>query len=163
MSGKLYCTKHGLAKLRQEIDRLTRELEHLESQTAHVAEVGGNQYHDNASYEALVIDIRGVDHRLKEAHDHLNRAVLVESPSTTDRVAIGTRVTIRRDGETETWEIVGFGESDPDRKWLAYNTPLASLLAGKRKGDVISGVIGGKQTKIEILDIALGVIDEDAK
>ena len=37
---------------------------------------------------------------------------------------------------------------------LAYNTPLASLIIGRHKGDIVSGTIGGKQTEIEILEIS---------
>jgi transcription elongation GreA/GreB family factor len=121
-----------------------------------VAEVGGDQWHDNAAYESLVIDIRGIDRRLSEAHQALNNAILVEVPTSFDRVTIGTRVKIVRDGEEMMWEIVGFGESDPDNNMLAYNTPLASLIMGKRKGEVVTGTIAGRKTKIEILEITKG-------
>lgn len=159
MSGKNYFTKRGFEKIREEIDRLTKKLEGLQSQTAYVAEVGGDQYHDNASYELLAIDIRGVDRRLTEAHHCLNGAVIVEPPSNTDRVTIGTRVKILRDREEAIWEIVGFGESDPNCGLIAYNTPIASLLIGKCEGDVVSGIIAGRQTEIEILEISKGGIE----
>ncbi len=163
MNGKLYFTRRGLAKLCQEIEKLEKKLQELQEQTAYVAEVGGNQYHDNASYELLVIDIRGINSRLINAHQCLNQAVLVEPPMHFDNVAIGTRVKIARDGEEMAWDIVGFGESDPDRNMLAYNTPLASLIMGKRKGDVISGTIAGRQTEIEILEITKGGNDESVR
>ena len=127
-----------------------------QSQTAHVAEVGSDQWHDNAAYESLVIDIRGVDRRLADAHQVLNRATLVEPPTNFDRVTIGTKVKIVRDGEKMTWKIVGFGESDPEHDMLAYNTPLASLIMGKHKGEVESGTIAGRQTEIEVLEITKG-------
>ncbi|MEK7162933.1 MAG: GreA/GreB family elongation factor, partial [Patescibacteria group bacterium] len=60
------------------------------------------------------------------------------------------------------WEIVGFGESDSDRNMLAYNTQLASLIMGKRRGEVVSGAIAGRQTEIEILEISKGGSDENA-
>lgn len=59
MSGRFYFTRRGLAKLHKEIEKLEKKLQDLQSQTAHVAEVGGNQWHDNAAYESLIIDIRG--------------------------------------------------------------------------------------------------------
>lgn len=163
MNGKFYFTRRGLTKLHKEIEQLENKLKELQSQTAYVAEVGGDQYHDNASYEMLTIDIRGMDHRLSDAHQCLNQAILIEPPMNFDKVTIGTRVRIVRDGDETTWEIVGFGESDPDRKMLAYNTPLASLVMGKRKGEVVSGVIAGRKTEIEILEISKGVNDESAE
>lgn len=51
MNGKLYFTRCGLTKLRKEIEKLEKKLQELKSQTAHVAEVGGDQYYDNSSYE----------------------------------------------------------------------------------------------------------------
>ena len=160
MNGKIYFTRRGLAKLCKEIKNLEKKLHDLQEQTAYVAEVGGDQYHDNASYELLVIDVRGMDSRLTNAHRCLNQAVLVEPPTRFDNVAIGTRVKIVRDGEEMAWDIVGFGESDPDHNMLAYNAPLASLIMGKRKGEVISGTIAGRQTEIEILEITKGGDDE---
>lgn len=161
MNGKLYFTRRGLNKLKKEIEELERKLQDLQSQTAYVAEVGGDQYHDNASYELLVIDIRGIDRMLTDAHHCLNQAVIVEPTNSTDRVRIGTRVKILRNGEETTWGIVGFGESDPDQRLLAYNTPIASLIMGKRKGEIVSGAIAGRQTEIEILEISKGEINEN--
>src|SRR3989338_10908676 len=97
-----------------------------------------------------------MDRRLSDAHQCLNQAMLVEPPTNFDRVTIGTRVKIVRDGQEAMWDIVGFGESDPDHNMLAYNTPLAILIMGKRKGEVVSGTIAGRQTEIEILDITKG-------
>lgn len=160
MNGKFYFTRRGIKKLLKEIEELEKKLQDLQAQTAHVAEVGGDQWHDNASYDLLVIDIRGMDRRLSDAHQALNSAILVESPTNFDKVTIGTRVKIVRDGEEMTWEIVGFGESDPDNDMLAYNTPLALLIMGKRKGEVVTGTIAGRTTEIEILEITKG--GEDA-
>jgi Leu/Phe-tRNA-protein transferase len=68
MSEKFYFTHRGLVKLRKEIEELEKKLQDLQSQTVHVAEVGGDQWHDNAAYESLVIDIRGMDRRLADVH-----------------------------------------------------------------------------------------------
>lgn len=163
MNEKLYFTRQGLEKLKREIRELTKKLEDLQSQTAYVAEVGGDQYHDNASYEMLVIDIRGIDRRLTDAHHCLNQAVIIEAPSNADRVMIGTRVRIIRDGKEAIWEIVGFGESDPNRKLLAYNTPIALVMMGRSEGEVVSDTIAGKKTEIEILEIWKGGCDENAR
>lgn len=156
MSGKFYFTRRGITKLRTEIEELDKKLRDLQSQTAHVAEVGGDQWHDNASYDLLVIDIRGMDRRLSDAHESLNNAILVNPPISLDKVTIGVKVKIVRDGEESTWEVVGFGESDPDNNMLAYNTPLASLIMGKRRGEVVSGDIAGRKTEIEVLEITKG-------
>lgn len=156
MSEKIYFTKRGLNKLINEIDELTNRLKNLQAQTAHAADVGGNQYHDNASYEMLVVDIRGDNWRLNQAHKCLNKAVLVDPPTNIDRVRIGTRVKLLKDGKFVIWEIVGFGESNPNEMLIAYNTPIAALIMGKSVGDTVSGVIAGKMTDIEVVEISKG-------
>ncbi|MEK7202866.1 MAG: GreA/GreB family elongation factor [Patescibacteria group bacterium] len=88
---------------------------------------------------------------------------MVDPPQNAITVTIGTRVTILRDGEQATWEIVGHGESDPDRELIAYNTPLALLLMEKRIGDCVEGIIAGKRVWIKIIEITLGGGDENTE
>ncbi|OHA16251.1 MAG: hypothetical protein A3H57_05005 [Candidatus Taylorbacteria bacterium RIFCSPLOWO2_02_FULL_43_11] len=154
MSDSLYFTRSGLTKIREDIEKLEKRLQDLQSQTAIVAEVGGDQWHDNSAYESLVIDIRGVDRRLAELHRILNAAKLVEPPTNVDKVTIGTKVKIICDGEVAMWEIVGFGESEPDLNFIAYNTPLAAIIMGRCKGEIVKGKIAGCPVTIEVLEIA---------
>lgn len=147
-----YVTPQGLKKHRQRIAILEERLRHLESQTAEAAEVGGNQWHDNASYEQLVIDIRGVDHQLTTAHKILREMVIATEPSG-DCVAIGTYVKIDFDGDIEEWQIGGHGESDPQNGIIAYDTPLASLLIGKPVGEAVTGQIAERNVTIKILEL----------
>ena len=163
MSEKIYFTRRGLAKIRREISTLTKKLEQIQSQSAYAAEVGGNQYHDNSSYEMLVVDLRGIDRLLTNAYHLLNHAVIIDLANNSEQVRIGTRVRIMKNGEEMIWEIAGFGESDPDRRLLAYNTPIASLIIGKRKGDFVTGVIAGRQVEIEVIDILMGEVNENTE
>jgi len=156
MTGKFYFTRCGIAKLQKKTEELKKELKDLLSQIAYVAEHCGDLWHDNPTFNSLNLDILALNRSITDAHNTLNRAMLVEPPTSFDKVTIGTKVKIVRDGEEVTWEIGGFGESDPNHGILAYNTPLASLIIGKRKGEVVSGTIAGRQTKIEVLEIMKG-------
>ena len=49
-------------------------------------------------------------------------------------VAIGTRVTIDRDGQSRTFEIVGHDESDPASDRISFASPLARALIGAEVG-----------------------------
>ena len=53
-----------------------------------------------------------------------------------DTVAIGTRVTIDRDGVARTFEIVGHDESDPASDRISFASPLARALIGAEAGEV---------------------------
>ncbi len=156
MSEKYYFTRRGLAKMNRKIEELKKKLADLQSQIAYVAEHCGDSWHDNPTYNSLILDIRALNRSINDARHTLDRATIVELPTTFDRVVIGTRVRILCDGEEMTWKIVGFDESNPDRDMIAYNTPFASLIMGKSKGEVLSGTIAGRQTEIEVLEITEG-------
>ena len=138
--------------MRQYAARLEEDIKKLEIQISDAAETGGNQWHDNFSYEQITQQIRGLDHRLQEVHNTLRQAVLAPRPSGSE-VAIGTKVKIKFNDDQEDWYIGGHGESDPDVNILAYDTPLAQLMLGKKVGEVAEGKIAEQKVRIEILGI----------
>lgn len=189
MTQPYYFTKRGLEAFKERIRNLEGEAHGLRGRLAEAAETGGNQYHDNASYEQLTADIRILDRELAEACETLGRAQVVEPPTAADAVCIGTTVHVRVNpvtphakmgtifkapigtrysspiskperpgsngvnGAPEIWRIVGYGESDPARKAVAYNTPLAQLVFGKKVGETVKGSIAGRAVEIKILEI----------
>jgi transcription elongation GreA/GreB family factor len=65
-------------------------------------------------------------------------AVPQAEPYDTVVVAFGSRVTILRDDDRrQTFRIVGEDEADPRRGSIAYVSPLARLLIGKRVGEAV--------------------------
>jgi transcription elongation GreA/GreB family factor len=55
-----------------------------------------------------------------------------------ETVAIGTRVTIERDGERRQIDIVGHDEADPANHRLAFAAPLAKALIGGEVGEDVA-------------------------
>lgn len=64
-----------------------------------------------------------------------------------DRVAIGTRVTYQRDGQSQTIEIVGYDESDPATARIGFTAPVARALLGSEVGDEVE-LAGGEMLTI---------------
>lgn len=82
----------------------------------------------------------------RDARYWLNRratAQLVPTPDGED-VAVGTRVTYTRDGDTRTITIVGHDESDPDTDRIAFTAPLVRAMLGSVEGDEVT--LDGSQT-----------------
>jgi transcription elongation GreA/GreB family factor len=66
-------------------------------------------------------------------------AVLQPKPASTTAVAFGSRVTVLRDdGRRQTFRIVGEDEADPRGGSIAYASPLAHRLIGKRVGEAVA-------------------------
>ncbi len=114
---------------------LDRELRRLQRLTAESVEVGGNQYHDNASYEYLVLQIRTADIRLGEEVRVLDQAEIVDLPDRPEWVQIATSVRLDIDGIVDTWHIVGYGESNWEKRRISYAAPLAKVIIGARVGE----------------------------
>lgn len=152
---RFYFTAEGLKKYQKRIEDLEAKLRALQSQTAEIAEVGGNQYHDNASYEQLVIQIRGIDAQLSEGHKILNNIWVVDKPNNAQRVCIGCLAQIEQNGEKKEIQIMGYGESDPKNGKISYNAPLAKSIIGAEIGEVREITIGGRLVNLEIFNILI--------
>jgi transcription elongation GreA/GreB family factor len=68
-------------------------------------------------------------------------AQVAEQKRSGTTVEFGSTVRISRDGEEQTYRIVGADEADPADGALSHNAPLARALLGKSKGDEIA--VGG--------------------
>ncbi len=150
----LYVSAAGLEQRRKKIRELEEELKRLQSLTAEAAEVGGNQYHDNASYEYLLVQIRTADCRLSEAIRELNQMQVVQYPKSPSRVELGTSVDVFIDQRSERWHIVGYGEADWEKKRISYGAPIAKLIIGASATETRRGNIGGKVVVITVLSIS---------
>lgn len=93
----------------------------------------------NAELEAKLSTELGEDERKAVLRDarywrrQLASAQLAPIPDGAT-VAIGTRVTIDRDGQARTFEIVGHDESDPGSDRISFASPLARALIGAEVG-----------------------------
>jgi transcription elongation GreA/GreB family factor len=93
----------------------------------------------NAELESMLSTDLGEDERKAVLRDarywrrQLASAQLAPVPDGAT-VAIGTRVTIDRDGQSRTFEIVGHDESDPASNRISFASPLARSLAGAEVG-----------------------------
>ena len=92
-----------------------------------------------AALETRLASELGEDERKSVLRDarywrsRLTSAQLAPAPDG-DTVAIGTRVTIDRDGHSRTFEIVGHDESDPASDRISFLSPLARALIGAEVG-----------------------------
>ena len=69
-------------------------------------------------------------------------------------VAIGTRVTIERDGKPQTLEIVGHDEADPGAGRLVFSAPLARALLGAEIGEEIEFPGPGQLVRVTAIAIS---------
>jgi transcription elongation GreA/GreB family factor len=78
----------------------------------------------------------------------------VEPDPAPQAAAFGTRVTIRRGGETSTIAIVGEDEADPAEGLVAWTSPLARALDEAEPGETVEMEAGGRIETIEVIGVA---------
>ena len=152
---KIYFTEKGYILFSTKIKEEEKKIIDMSKQLGHLAEVGGDQYHDNFSYEQQTMELRMLTNKIAKDKEILNKAEIVNIKTSKDKnvIFIGSTVTIEMGGRNVTWQILGYGESDPKNHKIAYNTPLGAALIGKHVNNVISYTAGYKNYEIKIKKI----------
>ena len=121
---KNYLTPGGARRLREELDRLL-DTERVRL-TAAPDETEARR------------PLQGLTRRLRHLQHSLQTAVVPPPPTAPDerdRVRFGATVTVRgRGGEESRYRIVGVDETDIDRGWVSWFSPIARALLNARTG-----------------------------
>lgn len=89
--------------------------------------------------------------RAAEVQRILRSAVVQPAPPKPwEEVAFGATVTVRDGDETEDYRLVGADETDLDRNWINWCSPIAQVLMGARIGQRVRF----RERELEILKIA---------
>lgn len=91
---------------------------------------------ENAEYHAAREDMGWAKARLAEIQAILDSAELIDETSGSDGiVSIGSTVTVKKDGTTREYQIVGAQEASPIEGKISNESPLGAAFLGKRSGD----------------------------
>jgi transcription elongation factor GreB len=97
-----------------------------------------------------------LDQRIRQIEHALNTMVVTGPPQTPDdAVRFGASVTVRdRSGETSRYRIVGADETDLDRDWVSWLSPIAKAVLNARVGDRVRLQLPGSSDELEILAVS---------
>lgn len=130
----VHFTADGLDRMRAELTELTtvrrpQVIERIVRAREH------GDLKENADYTAAREEQSFLEGRVQAIEERLRLAVVVESPSETHRVVIGSRVTTEFLDEQVVYEIVGSDEADPAAGRISNASPVGRALLGKAVGD----------------------------
>lgn len=141
-------------------DELTRELESLRSERRReVAEQlrRAKEYGDlseNAEYAEAREEQSRVEARIAELDDTLKSAVIIKKhEGGASAVRIGSTVSVRRDGATTMYTIVGSSESNPAENKISNESPIGRALLGKKMGDTVHAETPAGTVAYTVIDI----------
>lgn len=141
---KNYLTAGGAARLRAELDQLLQEERPRISSDA-----------QTASEPEARRRLQALDARIAELKRTLQTAVIVPAPAPPhEQVRFGATVIVReRNGEESRYRIVGVDETDIDRGWVSWLSPIAKALLNARLGQRVRFQFPSGEAELEIVDI----------
>ena len=136
-----YVTPRGLALLRDELHRLASERARLDGSTS------GDPDRPRALHVLAA--------RIGELEDRLSSAALVDSGAQPrGEVRFGAKVTVRAEsGRERYFQIVGVDEADASKERVAFVSPLARAVLGKRVGDCAVVKAPRSEEELEVVAI----------
>jgi transcription elongation factor GreA len=157
MSKISYITEEGLAKLKKELDQLTKvERPGISQQIAEARDKG--DLSENAEYDAAKEAQGMLEMRIARLEVLVaNSRIIDESKIDTSKVQILNRVKIQNQNNKQTMEYTIVSESEADVKSgkISVETPIAKGLLGKKVGDVVSIAVPSGHLSFKIMGISL--------
>ena len=111
-------------------------------------------FSENAEYQIAKGKLRGVNARILELNQQINRASIIETPSSKDIVRLGSRVTVEANGLKKTYQILGSAETNPLQGIISHNSPLGAALMGHRAGETVKLELNKKFVEYQIIKIS---------
>lgn len=109
---------------------------------------------ENAEYHEARNDQAVVEDRIIHLENLLRSASIVKNHDT-DKVVVGTTVTLKRekDGENKVFTIVGSEESDAASGKISVRSPLGSSMLDKKKGEIFTFETPSGPMSYKVVDI----------
>jgi transcription elongation factor GreA len=138
MGEDVYLTAEGMDKLREELKELVEVRRPALAVRLRKAIQQGD-LSENADYTAAKEAQGFLEGRIQQIEAMLQNAVLIQSKGPTDRVGLGSRVTVREEGfpDEELYHMVGAAEADPGAGKISNESPLGQALMGRHVGDTV--------------------------
>lgn len=132
-----YLSEEALSQYKKELDCLIKHKRKEITEKLESARSLGD-LSENAEYQEAKEEQLNVETRIAELEDILSRVVVLRHNGK-ERVMVemGCVVSLKRDGSEEIleYQIVGSGETDPLKRKISNESPLGSLLLGRKTGE----------------------------
>lgn len=143
-------TEKKFEELQDELQKLKKfSLPRAADEVQTLAQMG--DFSENAAYQMAKGKLRGISQRILELEDQLKYAVIIKPTKGAKTVQLGHKVTIEANGKQKTYLILGSEETNPLKGIISQNSPLGSVLLGRKLGDKIK--IPPKGTGYKIVKI----------
>lgn len=145
-------TKEGEQELREEHAELVAMRGPMAERIKLAREFG--DLSENAEYSAARQEQEKVEARIAEIENILQNAVIIKVPKSDSKVQLGSKVTLKANGKTKNFQVVGTVEADPLNGKISDESPIGQALMGKKEGEDVEIVTPAETTVYKIADIS---------
>lgn len=131
-----YLTREGLKELQDKLYELKTVRRREIAEAINAAKEQGD-LSENAEYVNAKEEQSRIEQHIAEMEVLLKNAQVIEKPDT-NSVSIGNTVTLKCNGESKTYQIVGSNEADPRHGKVSNESPIGQALLGKRARETIT-------------------------
>jgi transcription elongation factor GreA len=155
MAKDIILTPEGRKKLEQELHGLETVRRREIGERIRIAREFGD-ISENSEYDDAKTEQAWMESRIVEISQILSTATVVEVPKRSNKVSVGSVVTVRMaDGTERTFTSVGAAEADIAAGLISNESPVGAALLGKKKNDVVTvDTPKGTQLEFTILKIS---------
>ena len=145
-------TAAGKAELEAELEQLKTEGRVDIAEKLKVARSYGD-LSENSEYDEAKSEQAKIEARIQELEYQLKNAVIIDNTAS-DKVSMGSKGTVLRDGQKFVYEIVGFSQSNPSQGKISDESPVGKALIGAAVGEkvVVEAPIGNLEFEIKSID-----------
>ena len=145
-------TKVGVEALTKELNELVKTKRPKLVERLAFAR-GEGDLSENSDYQSAREELEFMDGRIAEIDDVLKNASIVSTNGKKGNVGVGTKITVKFNGNQHVFEMVGEWEADPVNKKISPDSPLGKALLGKKVGDKADVEAPAGKVTYEILAI----------
>ena len=150
MQKQIILTSEGYQKIQQELEKLKSRRKEVSERIRNAREFG--DLAENSEYEDAKNEQSFLEGRILELEMMLKNAQVV-TKNGTDKVEVGSQVTLKIDGKIIEYTIVGASETDPKAGKISVDSPLGNSLMGKAKNEKVEIMTPQGKMTCEIIEI----------
>ena len=152
MTRQTQLTKRGLEALKKELEELVdKKRPQIVERLAFARSQG--DLAENNDYQNAKDELEFLDGRITELEEVIKSAVVISCNGQKSCVGLGTKVTLKVNGDKQSYIIVGDWEADPIEKKISHTSPLGEALVGKKVGEKVEVEAPAGKVTYEILAI----------
>ncbi len=135
MKKQFHLTKEGIQELEIELTGLVKQRGPVAERIKSAREFG--DLAENAEYISAREEQDRVEGRIADIENILQSVEVIKKPKGDSKVQLGSKVTLKNNGKTKQFQVVGTVEADPLQGKISDESPIGQALMGKKVGDEV--------------------------